>query len=77
MENEFDVMPELDKVLGTDTFPIPSPKRPLGAAASRKEPVWTFPHLHNSVHNWYNVTQESKILDAKDGAKLIVLDLTY
>jgi len=39
MENEFDVMPEVARVLGTDTFSIPSPKRPLGAAASRNEPV--------------------------------------
>jgi len=39
MENEFEVMPDLAKVLGTDTFSIPSPKRPLGAAESRNEPV--------------------------------------
>lgn len=39
MENEFDVTPKSDKVLGTETFSIPSPKRPFGAAASRNEPV--------------------------------------
>lgn len=39
MEKEFEVSPLLDKMLGTDVFFIPSPKRPLGAAASRNDPV--------------------------------------
>lgn len=51
IEKEFDVNPALDKMLGTDTFSIPSPSKPLGAACSRKAPVWSCPQLHNPFIN--------------------------
>lgn len=39
IENEFEVRPCLAKTLGTETLPIPSPKRPFGAAPSKNAPV--------------------------------------
>jgi len=39
IEKELDVRPFCAKMLGTETSSIPSPKRPLGAAASRNDPV--------------------------------------
>lgn len=39
IEKELEVNPSLAKVLGTDTFLIPRPNKPLGAAPSKKEPV--------------------------------------
>jgi hypothetical protein len=39
MEKEFEASPNFAKVLGTDIPSIPSPKRPFGAAPSKKVPV--------------------------------------
>lgn len=41
IEKEFAAIPAADKMLGTDDLSIPSPNKPLGAAAPRKEPVST------------------------------------
>jgi len=47
IEKELDVRPFCAKMLGTETSSIPSPKRPLGAAASRNDPVCVCPQLMN------------------------------
>lgn len=56
IEKESAASPSLAKMLGTDNFSIPSPNRPLGAAPSKKEPVWTVPQLKTAtqqVQKWY------------------------
>lgn len=45
IENEFAAIPLDAKVLGTEIFSTPSPKRPLGAEAPSRSPVCFNPHL--------------------------------
>lgn len=60
MEKESATSPSFAKMLGTDILPIPSPNRPLGAAPSKKEPVWTLPQLQPKKHIVSQVFWERK-----------------
>ena len=62
MEKEFEASPNLAKVLGTDILSIPSPKRPFGAAPSKKVPVWSWPQLQQNYKLSSEVTSINKNL---------------
>lgn len=65
MEKEFATSPSFAKMLGTDILLIPSPNRPLGAAPSRKEPVWTLPQLQPKKHTVSQAFWEKKTAQLK------------
>lgn len=51
-EKEFEVSPAFAKMLGTETFSIPSPNKPFGAAELKNAPLWSLPHLKNNISRY-------------------------